>query len=65
MTGGTPVSPIFPIVNNIVLNGGTLNTGATFALQTNRGIGLEFARQYSADGWDVIAAARHSSAELP
>lgn len=24
----------------------------------NRGIGLEFARQYSADGWDVIATAR-------
>ena len=30
----------------------------------NRGIGLEFARQYSADGWEVIATARHSSAEL-
>jgi NAD(P)-dependent dehydrogenase (short-subunit alcohol dehydrogenase family) len=30
----------------------------------NRGIGLEFARQYSQDGWDVIAAARHSSTEL-
>jgi len=30
----------------------------------NRGIGLEFARQYSADGWDVIATARHSSPEL-
>jgi NAD(P)-dependent dehydrogenase (short-subunit alcohol dehydrogenase family) len=30
----------------------------------NRGIGLEFARQYAADGWDVIAAARRSSAEL-
>jgi NAD(P)-dependent dehydrogenase (short-subunit alcohol dehydrogenase family) len=30
----------------------------------NRGIGLEFARQYSADGWEVIAAARHSSPEL-
>jgi NAD(P)-dependent dehydrogenase (short-subunit alcohol dehydrogenase family) len=24
----------------------------------NRGIGLEFARQYSADGWEVIATAR-------
>jgi NAD(P)-dependent dehydrogenase (short-subunit alcohol dehydrogenase family) len=30
----------------------------------NRGIGLEFARQYAADGWDVIATARQSSAEL-
>ena len=31
---------------------------------TNRGIGLEFARQYSADGWEVIATAREPSAEL-
>jgi NAD(P)-dependent dehydrogenase (short-subunit alcohol dehydrogenase family) len=31
---------------------------------TNRGIGLEFARQYSADGWDVIATTREPSAEL-
>ena len=31
---------------------------------SNRGIGLEFARQYSADGWDVIATARQSSPEL-
>ena len=31
---------------------------------TNRGIGLEFARQYSADGWDVVATARESSPEL-
>jgi NAD(P)-dependent dehydrogenase (short-subunit alcohol dehydrogenase family) len=30
----------------------------------NRGIGLEFARQYAAQGWDVIATARESSAEL-
>ena len=30
----------------------------------NRGIGLEFARQYATDGWDVIVTARHSSAEL-
>jgi NAD(P)-dependent dehydrogenase (short-subunit alcohol dehydrogenase family) len=30
----------------------------------NRGIGLEFARQYSQDGWDVVATARHSSSEL-
>ncbi|MGN6057289.1 MAG: SDR family oxidoreductase [Sphingomicrobium sp.] len=30
----------------------------------NRGIGLEFARQYSSDGWDVIATARHSSSEF-
>jgi NAD(P)-dependent dehydrogenase (short-subunit alcohol dehydrogenase family) len=30
----------------------------------NRGIGLEFARQYSADGWDVVATVRESSPEL-
>jgi len=30
----------------------------------NRGIGLEFARQYAAEGWDVIATARQSSDEL-
>jgi NAD(P)-dependent dehydrogenase (short-subunit alcohol dehydrogenase family) len=30
----------------------------------NRGIGLEFARQYAGDGWDVIATARETSAEL-
>jgi len=30
----------------------------------NRGIGLEFARQYSKEGWDVIATARQSSPEL-
>jgi NAD(P)-dependent dehydrogenase (short-subunit alcohol dehydrogenase family) len=30
----------------------------------NRGIGLEFARQYAADGWDVIATTRSDSPEL-
>src|SRR3954469_21592503 len=30
----------------------------------NRGIGLEFARQYAEAGWDVIATARQSSPEL-
>jgi NAD(P)-dependent dehydrogenase (short-subunit alcohol dehydrogenase family) len=30
----------------------------------NRGIGLEFARQYARDGWDVIATARQSGEEL-
>jgi NAD(P)-dependent dehydrogenase (short-subunit alcohol dehydrogenase family) len=30
----------------------------------NRGIGLEFARQYSRDGWTVMATARQSSPEL-
>ena len=29
-----------------------------------RGIGFEFARQYAADGWDVIATARQSNPEL-
>jgi NAD(P)-dependent dehydrogenase (short-subunit alcohol dehydrogenase family) len=31
---------------------------------TNRGIGLELARQYAADDWDVIATARRASPEL-
>jgi len=30
----------------------------------NRGLGLEFSRQYSANGWTVTATARESSAEL-
>lgn len=30
----------------------------------NRGIGLEFARQYSTDGWDVVATARRPIPEL-
>ena len=30
----------------------------------NRGIGLEFAKQYAANGWEVIATARRSSPEL-
>ena len=30
----------------------------------NRGLGLEFVRQYAADGWDVIATARATSPEL-
>lgn len=30
----------------------------------NRGLGLEFARQYEADGWEVIATARQTSSEL-
>jgi NAD(P)-dependent dehydrogenase (short-subunit alcohol dehydrogenase family) len=30
----------------------------------NRGLGLEFVRQYRADGWEVIATARQASPEL-
>ncbi|HEX3677393.1 MAG TPA: SDR family oxidoreductase [Sphingomicrobium sp.] len=30
----------------------------------NRGIGLEFARQYSSAGWDVVATVRNRSPEL-
>ena len=32
--------------------------------RANRGLGLEFTRQYAADGWDVLAASRSGSAEL-
>src|SRR5512143_3496458 len=37
---------------------------AVLVTGANRGIGLEFTRQFSGDGWDVIATARESSAEL-
>ena len=30
----------------------------------NRGLGLEFARQYAANGWDVVATSRQPSPEL-
>lgn len=30
----------------------------------NRGLGLEFVRQYAADGWKVLAASRSGSSEL-
>ena len=30
----------------------------------NRGLGLEFAKQYQSEGWDVVATARESSDEL-
>jgi NAD(P)-dependent dehydrogenase (short-subunit alcohol dehydrogenase family) len=35
-----------------------------FVTGANRGLGLEFARQYRSDGWDVIATVRDSSPEL-
>ena len=30
----------------------------------NRGLGLEFVRQYAADGWDVIATSRNPEKSL-
>jgi NAD(P)-dependent dehydrogenase (short-subunit alcohol dehydrogenase family) len=36
-----------PIMSSVLITG------------ANRGLGLEFARQYAADGWDVIATARN------
>ncbi len=30
----------------------------------NRGIGLEFSKQYATDGWRVLACSRHASVEL-
>ena len=47
--GARRVTPLMPTV---------LITGA------NRGLGLEFARQYSSDGWTVVATARENSPEL-
>lgn len=35
-----------------------------FVTGANRGLGLEFVRQFRADGWDVIAAVRTGSPEL-
>jgi NAD(P)-dependent dehydrogenase (short-subunit alcohol dehydrogenase family) len=35
-----------------------------FITGANRGLGLEFVRQYRAEDWDVIATAREPSAEL-
>ena len=35
-----------------------------FVTGANRGLGLEFVRQYRAAGWDVIATVRERSAEL-
>jgi NAD(P)-dependent dehydrogenase (short-subunit alcohol dehydrogenase family) len=39
---------------------------STLITGTNRGLGLEFTRQYLADGWQVYAACRHphSASEL-
>lgn len=37
---------------------------AVLVTGANRGIGLEFARQYASEGWEVIATARQSSPEL-
>src|SRR3954454_8416465 len=34
---------------------------SVFITGANRGIGLEFARQYSSDGWNVVTTARESS----
>lgn len=35
-----------------------MHTGTVLVTGANRGLGLEFARQYSADGWRVIACCR-------
>ena len=37
---------------------------AVLVTGAGRGIGLEFARQYAAEGWDVIATARGNAPEL-
>src|SRR5919106_2664293 len=35
-----------------------MHTGTVLITGSNRGLGLEFARQYAADGWRVIACCR-------
>src|SRR6185295_15384390 len=40
VAGGTPASPMSPFPNNVIINGGTLQTTATTTIQTNRGIAL-------------------------
>lgn len=37
-----------------------MNTGTVLVTGANRGLGLEFARQYAADGWRVIACCRNA-----
>jgi NAD(P)-dependent dehydrogenase (short-subunit alcohol dehydrogenase family) len=39
-------------------NDGELHVPSVFVTGANRGLGLEFVRQYSADGWQVLAACR-------
>ena len=36
-----------------------MQTGTVLVTGANRGLGLEFARQYAADGWRVIACCRN------
>lgn len=40
VVGGTPTSPTSPVLNNIVLNGGTLQITGSTTIQTTRGIGV-------------------------
>ncbi len=39
-------------------------TGTVLITGANRGIGLELARQYAADGWIVIGTARYGGSRL-
>ena len=50
--------PVIVSVTACYANNGGLRVPSVFVTGANRGLGLEFVRQYSADGWRVLAACR-------
>ena len=58
VTGVVPAQPDSPIAGPTRVPAPALGPGTVFITGGNRGLGLEFARQYAARGWTVIATAR-------
>jgi NAD(P)-dependent dehydrogenase (short-subunit alcohol dehydrogenase family) len=58
VTGVVPAQPSSPIAGQTRGPAPALGPGTVFITGGNRGLGLEFARQYAARGWTVIATAR-------
>jgi NAD(P)-dependent dehydrogenase (short-subunit alcohol dehydrogenase family) len=52
------VRPVIVSVTARYANDGRVRVPSVFVTGANRGLGLEFVRQYSADGWRVLAACR-------